>query len=81
MDVLQMRVLFICVCMLCGFASASALANAEWPVVDKVSRQPLQASITRLIDALGAAGEPLPVEIRNQLEKLQDPYRPLPVRQ
>jgi hypothetical protein len=51
---------------------AAGSVRADWPTVAKVDRQPLQASIARLAEALQAAGEPLPVATKAKLDGLQE---------
>ncbi len=47
------------------------IAAADWPSVDKVSRQPLQASVARLSDALTVAGAPLSPTVLAKLKELE----------
>lgn len=45
---------------------------ADWPIVTKADRQPLQASVARLSEALTAAGAPLSAEVQKKLEVLRE---------
>ncbi|MEQ1824405.1 MAG: CehA/McbA family metallohydrolase [Pirellula sp.] len=66
----MMRALVVIV--VAWFVLEPTRSNADWPIVPKVDRQPLQASMARLTEALDAAGEPLPDAIRGKLNKLRD---------
>lgn len=45
-------------------------AVAQWPTVSAIERQPLQASVKRLSEAMKMAGEEFPAAIREQLDRL-----------
>lgn len=47
------------------------LAKEDWPIVDSIARQPLQASVERLADALQVAGDPLSDEVKSKLRELR----------
>jgi hypothetical protein len=50
---------------------AVASTNADWPIVPNVPRQPLQASVNRLTEALTVAGAPLSVATQAKIKKLE----------
>ncbi len=55
------------------FASSSLLADAKtWPIVEKADRQPVQASIDRLVTALDTIGESLKPELKEQIDALKE---------
>ena len=44
--------------------------GSDWPIVESVERQPLQASIDRLAEALRGMGEPFSKEVETEIAKL-----------
>ncbi len=66
-----MRVVTLCFSMWFLTLHSIGLAYADWPMVQKISRQPLQASVGRLSEALTVAGAPLPIAVQAKLKELE----------
>ncbi len=66
-----MRLLIVVICCFFAFAP-TPIWSADWPVIQRVDRQPLQASVARLTEALSAAGEPLAADVLAKIDGLRD---------
>ena len=66
-----MRIIISLLCALFVLCPAVEITAADWPIVGKVSRQPLQASVARLSDALTVAGAPLSPTVLAKLKEFE----------